>query len=272
MLTRSLQLLFLTLSLLLATPANATIISLYDGAGLPAAQPWLNYADNSVLSSGFVSQSSIAGGVRLLTDATVKAGYSNYTPAQTLKNAAFPTLDRNNGFELSFRAALQGETHSNNNRAGFSVTLLSSDLYGIELGFWSSQIWAQTDTPLFQHAESANVSTTAAENYQLRVLGNQYSLLQSGTTVLSGSLRNYSAFSGPVNPYALNNFLFFGDNTSSASADLILGPVSLQTSLASVPEPDSLLFTTFAAALLCSSHMLHRKTRRSAAVSPDISA
>ena len=263
---RSLQALFLTLSLLLATQANATIISLYDGAGLPAAQPWLNYADNSALAPGSVSQSSITGGVRLQTDAAVKAGYSNYTPAQTLKNAAFPTLDRNTGFELSFHAALLNEGHSSNDRAGFSVLLLSSDLYGIELGFWSSQIWAQSDTPLFQHAESANTSTSSSQNYQLRVLGNQYTLLQSGSTVLSGSLRNYSAFSGPGSPYALNNFLFLGDNTSSASADLLLGPVSLQTNLSSVPEPACLLLTAIAAAF-CSGHILRRQTRRLAAVS-----
>ncbi len=264
---RSLQALFLTLSLLLATQANATIISLYDGAGLPAAQPWLNYADNSALAPGSVSQSSITGGVRLQTDAAVKAGYSNYTPAQTLKNAAFPILDRNTGFELSFRAALLNEGHSSNDRAGFSVILLSSDLYGIELGFWSSQIWAQADTPLFKHAESANTSTTSSQNYQLHVLGSQYTLLQSGNTVLSGSLRNYSAFSGPGGPYGLNNFLFLGDNTSSASADLLLGPVSLQTNLSSVPEPASLLFLAVAAAF-CSGRMLRRTTRRPAEIFP----
>ena len=187
--------------------------------------------------------------------------------ATTLKNAAFPILDRNTGFELSFRAALLNEGHSSNDRAGFSVILLSSDLYGIELGFWSSQIWAQADTPLFQHAESANTSTTSSQNYQLHVLGSQYTLLQSGNTVLSGSLRNYSAFSGPGGPYGLNNFLFLGDNTSSASADLLLGPVSLQTNLSSVPEPASLLFLAVAAAF-CSGRMLRRTTRRPAEIFP----
>lgn len=223
--------------LLLVTPTQATIISLYNGAGLPADQLWLNYADNAALSGGVASQSQVTGGVRLLTDATVKAGYSNYTPSQSLKNSAFPILNRHHGFELNFQAALTAESHSSNDRAGFSVTLLSDDLYGIELGFWSSRIWAQSDSPLFQQAEATNLSATGPHNYRLRVLNNSYTLFQSETAVLTGQLRNYSAFSGPVNPYSLNNFLFLGDNTSSASADLQLGPVSLQSSLLSVPEP-----------------------------------
>lgn len=223
--------------LLLVTPTQATIISLYNGAGLPADQLWLNYADNAALSGGVASQSPVTGGVRLLTDATVKAGYSNYTPFQSLKNSAFPVLNRHHGFELNFQAALTAESHSGNDRAGFSVTLLSDDLHGIELGFWSSRIWAQSDSPLFQQAEATNISTTGPHNYRLRVLNNSYTLFQSETAVLTGQLRNYSAFSGPVNPYSLNNFLFLGDNTSSASADLQLGPVSLQSSLLAVPEP-----------------------------------
>ena len=238
------------LHLLLVTPAQATIISLYNGAGLPADQLWLSYADNSAVSAGVASQSPVTGGVRLLTDATVKAGYSNYTPSQSLKNSAFPVLNRHHGFELNFQASLSAESHSGNDRAGFSVTLLSDDLYGIELGFWSSRIWAQSDSPLFQQAEATNVSTAAPHNYRLQVLNNSYTLFQSETAVLAGQLRNYSAFPGPVNPYSLSNFLFLGDNTSSASADLLLGPVSLQSSLLSVPEPTQplLLLLSFAAA------------------------
>jgi hypothetical protein len=239
--------------LLLVTPAQATIISLYNGAGLPADQLWLTYADNSALSGGVASQSPVTGGVRLLTDATVKAGYSNYTPFQSLKNSAFPVLNRHHGFELNFQAALTAENHSGNDRAGFSVTLLSDDLYGIELGFWSSRIWAQSDSPLFQQAEATNVSTAAPHNYRLQVLNNSYTLFQSETAVLAGQLRNYSAFPGPVNPYSLSNFLFLGDNTSSASADLQLGPVSLKPSLLSVPEPTPpfLLLISVAAAAVC---------------------
>ena len=38
-----------------------------------------------------------------------------------------------------------------------------SDLKAVEFGFWSNQIFLQSDTPLFTHtAESANFNTTAA--------------------------------------------------------------------------------------------------------------
>lgn len=251
------------LHLLLVTPAQATIISLYNGAGLPADQLWLSYADNAALSGGVASQSPVTGGVRLLTDATVKAGYSNYTPSQLLKNSAFPVLNRRHGFELNFQAALTAESHSGNDRAGFSVTLLSDDLYGIELGFWSSRIWAQSDSPLFQQAEATNLSTTGPHNYRLQVLNNSYTLFQSETAVLAGQLRNYSAFPGPVNPYSLSNFLFLGDNTSSASADLQLGPVSLQSSLLAVPEPTQSLLLLFSFAAAVSSRLRRKLPRPS---------
>jgi hypothetical protein len=45
--------------------------------------------------------------------------------------------------------------------------------------------------------------------------------------VLSGSLRDYTAFSGPVDPYETPNLIFIGDDTSSASARIRLSYVSV---------------------------------------------
>ena len=64
-----------------------------------------------------------------------------------------PGLDRAKGFALLFSAQLDAETHKNTNRAGFSVILLADDKQGIELGFWTDTIFAQSDAPLFTRAE-----------------------------------------------------------------------------------------------------------------------
>lgn len=222
---------------LLTSTAECGLVTLYSGTGLPANEAWLSYGNDALISGGSATQNSVAGGVELQTNLAVSAGYSNYLPTFSLKNAAFPSLSRTDGFALDFRLQVQSENHISNDRAGFSVILLDQDHTGIELGFWENEIWAQSDSPLFQHAESAAISTTAAHDYRLEILGSGYSLFQSGTQVLSGSLRNYEAFSGPVDPYELAQFLYLGDNTSSAEASILLGPVVLTTTLAAVPEP-----------------------------------
>lgn len=218
--------------------AVASVLPLYSGSGLPATQAWLDFASDAAISSGSAVQSPVTAGVQLATDAVVKAGYSNFLVSQQLKNAGFPSLNRSAGFELSFDLDVHSENHVlNANRAGFSVTLLSADLRGIELGFWTDRIQAQGDSPLFQFAEGVTTSTAGLQNYRLRVQDNGYRLFRGAAQVLTGSLRDYSAFSGPLNPYVLPNFLFLGDNTSSAAATVSLGPIVLQSDLSAVPEP-----------------------------------
>jgi hypothetical protein len=217
---------------------QADFVNLYNGTGLPGNQPWLSFASDGILSGGTATQSTVAGGARLQTDLAVSAGYSNYTPFSALKNGAFPVLNRNVGFELNFSLMISTESHSNNNRAGFSAILLGSDQQGIELGFWTNEIWAQSSSPLFQHAEGVAIDTTISRNYRIQILNNAYTLLEGSNSLLSGNLRDYSSFGAP---YSLPSFLFLGDNTSSGRADITLGAVSLQSDLSVVPEPSSIL-------------------------------
>ncbi|HAZ47375.1 MAG TPA: hypothetical protein DCZ55_23695 [Cyanobacteria bacterium UBA11371] len=196
---------------------------------------------------------------------TVSNGLTNLnTTANFNRSAGFFTavtpvtsLDRNAGFSLSFNAQVVSEsraTAANKNndgkddRAGFSVLLLGSDRKGIELGFFNNRIWAQDDgttqaspslepdTPptsnfrtLFTQAEGANFNTTALTSYDLTILGDTYTLFNGNNAILSGKVRDYTAFSGPIDPYETPNFIFFGDNTPSAQANINLGSVSLRT-------------------------------------------
>ncbi|MFO0808913.1 MAG: PEP-CTERM sorting domain-containing protein [Gemmataceae bacterium] len=226
------------LGLLTASPAVAQpLYTLYDPTAgtLPAAQPWLVYADNAILNGGVVSQSYMPGqGAHLTTDAVVAAGYSNYQPLpMVLKNAAFPVLDRTAGFRLNWTVQVQQESHTSVNRAGFSAILLANDRRGIELGFWTTEVWAQEAG--FTRAESAAWNTGQPTDYSLTILGNTYQLTANGTPLLTGPLRDYSSSGAPYN---LPNYLFLGDDTSSAAADVTLGRVTV---LSPVPEPSGLL-------------------------------
>lgn len=220
--------------MLSVSSSQAAVVNLYSGVGLPSDEAWLAYADDSAISGGSATQTVVSGGVRLVTDNTVMSGYSNYA-GFTHKNNAFPSLDRSQGFELAFTARINAESHLNNHRAGFSVILLGSDRRGVELGFWGDEIWAQRETPLFTHGEGVAVDTTVTRNYRLRIQGDDYSLLADANPLLNGQIKDYTAFGLP--PYTLSNFVFLGDDTSSASADVLLGPVILQSNLSSVPEP-----------------------------------
>lgn len=148
-------------------------------------------------------------------------------------NAPLPiTLDRTLGYDIFFDLKLNSESHTSNDRAGFSIIALGHDNQGIELGFWTDRIFAQ-NVGFGAHGEEQLFTTpTTMTRYHLNVSGSNYTLSAPGMTDLSGSLRNYSGFGFP---YDKPNFLFLGDDTTSAMADMQIGFVSV------VPEPGAII-------------------------------
>ncbi len=226
---------------------SATLLSgstaLFDGSlgSAPNAQGWLQFGTApSPLNIG-VSQTVVGNATRLVTTGAVPAGYSNYHGALTnLLNPTFPTLDRAAGFSLNFDVKINSESHSNNNnRAGFSVIVVTSDnTKAIELGFWANEIWAQNDgtapSGLFSKGEGVTYTTTTQTSYDLQIKGDTYTLLAGGTTILTGKLRNYTAFDHvgaglPYDPYERTNFVFLGDNTSEGQANVDIARIDLKT-------------------------------------------
>jgi hypothetical protein len=195
-------------------PASAQ--TLYDaGLGtLPESQAW-SYGVIAIISP-----------VKLLTNNSVLLD----TTAASSIHAGWtespgPDLNRTNGFSMVFNVQLNSEAHGSTSRAGFSVIVLGDDLRGVELGFWTNTIFAQSDSPIFTHAEDASVVTAGAfVNYALSILATNYVLSANGASILSGPLRNYSAFGYPYNQ---TNFIFFGDDTGSANASFNVRVIAL---------------------------------------------
>jgi len=159
--------------------------------------------------------------------------------------AAGVVLDRTKGYVVKFTVQLQTETHAGSDRAGFSVIALGNDTAsgkkaGIELGFWSNEIWAQHDGTsgplLFTHGEG-NTTVNPGSSllaYELEIVGSKYALYLGGssTPLLSGPLRDYTAFVPPMdfpNIYSIPNFIFLGDDTSQAKAITNIAQVSIDT-------------------------------------------
>ena len=173
------------------------------------------------------------------------AGYSNYNPLTLNLLPSFTTkLDASTGFSVAFTLQVNSE-FSNPNRAGFSLTVTSANQSAIELGFRTSEIFAQSSNFLVETSNSLH-NTTIAANYELKVVNGQYTLLAGGNPVgslVNQSLVNYSfnpALSTPplpFNPYTSPNLLFFGDNTDQGNANFTISNISVNA--LPVPKPDS---------------------------------
>ena len=168
--------------------------------------------------------------VTVLSTTSQLSEYAGYPVSQTV----MPTLNRTAGFQLTFDLRVISENHgSNNDRAGFSLILLSEDLYGIEMAFWQDEIWVQEGNgALFTHAEGVSYDTTAAlTTYKLTVISGTYQLAANDVFLFNGSLRQYTDWIPPFalpDPYEQPNQLFLGDDTSSAGAEVWLGDVTIQ--------------------------------------------
>jgi hypothetical protein len=164
---------------------------------------------------------------------TTSAGvdtYAGWTANETM-TPGFPVLERTEGFRLDFTLQIENESHNHNHRSGFNLILLSDDARGIELAFWENEIWVQSDSntgELFQHGEGIVFPTTAGLiNYQLTVTGDAYTLIADTRSILTGPVRDYSDFDGFPDPYQTPNFIFLGDDTTSAQARIRLRFVSI---------------------------------------------
>ena len=202
---------------LVTLPASGRAeIKLYDGtiAGAPEAQAWLTY--QALPPGTFYTTGSGKTNLDTTGNTNIKAGWHDFNATLTaFKNPTFPVLDRTAGFVVGLDVRVVSESHSSDDRAGFSLIALASDKNGIEIGFWQDKVWAQQVG--FTHAEEASFDTTAAiRHYELSVSGATYSLTVDGSPLLSGPLRNYSAAGAP---YDRLSFVFLGDDTTSALAE-----------------------------------------------------
>jgi hypothetical protein len=219
----------LTLGLIVSLSSSTFALDLYNGSlgTSPDAQGWLKFNTDGT------SVPLTAGGTTSFNTTatqTERGGFSNYNLIFPV-NGAFPSLNRTTGYTVSLDMKVLAESHQSTDRSGVGLIVLSSDLMGVELEFWSNEVWVQSGSD-FHHAEGAAFNTTAANTtYDVAIHGSTYDVFANGnaTPLLSGNLRSYSAFGLP---YTLPNFMFLGDDTTSASGAFEFSRLAL-----TVPEP-----------------------------------
>lgn len=222
------------LAYLLLAASSASAQVLYDGSlGTAPGAQGLTYA--SVPTGSFAST---AGGATTLDTNASNNIYAGF--------AAQPVMNRASGFVVRLDLRVLSAATANVSRAGFSLLVLASDARGVEIGFLNNEIYALDDNPLFVRDEVVAVDTTSAiHRYDLTVLDDEWSLARNGSVILSGPVRDYSAYAGIFDVYETPNLLFVGDNTTSARGASVFSHVSVRA----VPEPATLLLLPVAAML-----------------------
>jgi hypothetical protein len=233
-----------------ASPAGAQILYQAGAGQTPETSGWLTYADSNFSGNYFTASASST-----LLDTTaassVQAGWSNYSFTGVPVNGGFPALNRTDGFALNLTLRFDSATSTSTDRGGLSVILLGSDHKGIELDFTSTttpgefEVFAQEDgsggSTLFTRGESSLLTSPASlTDYSLSIAGDGYTFRSGASILLSGAVRDYSAFPNPpfpiADPYELSNYLFVGDNTTSASSAFAVSAIAV------VPEPVTMAF------------------------------
>ena len=171
----------------------------------------------------------------------VPSGLPNILPA----HPRVGVFDDADGFRFIIDARVNSEGHDNRDdnsdglldRAGFSILLVDNTLDAIEIAFFEDRIWAYEDgvaVPIDQFTQAEGVdrdTTSGITRYTIAVHSGGYTLSAWGAQILSGPLRDYTAYvppaSLPVDPYESQNMIFFGDDTGSADANVDIGFVDL---------------------------------------------
>ena len=212
-----------------AGAAQAVVVyngSLNGGTQRVSDQGWFSYQP----SGG--APSSATGGITTIDSSSsnsLKGGYFSHLGLGSLVfpiNGSWPTLNATSGYTIRIDARVASETHATPHRAGFNLISIASDRTGVELGFWTTEVWCQeggTTPNLFTHAEGAAFDTTRLTRYTFVAQAGSYALYAGGRQILTGAMRNYTAFDSsaaglPFDPYETRNLLFVGDDTSSAGA------------------------------------------------------
>ncbi|HUU58975.1 MAG TPA: PEP-CTERM sorting domain-containing protein [Phycisphaerae bacterium] len=244
---------------------SATV--LYDGSlgSKPGDQGWqylaLDFSDNLVEAN----QTWASNKTTLDTTGQI-TNYAGYGSHDLPGNSNLPSysLNRTDGFRLTFDLRIVSEAHDNddrnsdgvNDRAGFSVVAIAGDLKGIEIGFWEGEVWAYDYQNVggnmeFVHDEGEAFDPTAGViRYELEVAAGAttYTLSADGNSILTGNLRNYS---GQGIPYNRADYLAFSDNTSKAKSKTELARIEV------IPEPGAMVLLG-----MVGTAMLSRRRRR----------
>lgn len=211
-----------------AGTASSKTLVLYDAAsGTVPGEALMDFTD---FPPGAALQSYSEGAVVLDTTLSGRETYAGWVSGQAI-TAEFPSLDAASGVQLEFTLQVESEIHGRNNRAGFNVILLDQGARGVEMAFWEDEIWVQNDDQtggLFTRGEGAVFATTSGPvRYQITLLEDTYALTANAAPILTGPIRDYSSFDGFPDPYETPDFLFMGDDTTSAQARIRLGFVSV---------------------------------------------
>lgn len=215
------------LTLLMGT-LSANAVPLYQGLKTPNQTP--NQQGWRYLKTPFpTAPSATATSNGVVLDSGNSSNYAGYFIQPPFN------LDRTRGYAISFNIKINSESHSRDERAGFSVIVVSNQIsgetqpYALELGFWENRIFAlNADASRGENISFNNKDTV--RHFVLHIKDGRYQLFErlANGPIMQGSLRQYTAYTPPrgfPNPYTTPNLVFMGDDTTSATANVTISNV-----------------------------------------------
>lgn len=217
------------IALSIASLASATVLYQGNGSSTPVDQGYFLYI------SGASTTNTTSGGVTTLNSTADNADQPGW--GKNIFNGSFPTMDRTgNGYVVSLDMTVLAQNTTSNDRAGISLIALSSDHMGVEIAFFTNEVWAYNFSApsTFTHGEGHALNTTAATTYDLAIHGSTYELFAGGNSILTGALRDYSPHGAP---YTINNFIWLGDDTTESGGSFQFTRLEVNNA---TPEPASI--------------------------------
>ncbi len=215
-------------------------VVLYDGEqrSLPEKQGWIYHLTPPLRNQARQLVNTADRAVNLNTSRNIadRAGYFIRFPQRDTHPQAPETFDRQHCYRVGFALKLLSEHHTAAHQAGFSLIALSHDLAGIELGFRTDEIFAQS-ADLARAEENRELPfriNTEYTDFALEIKEDAYTLSANGQEILAGPLRDYS---NAGEPYTIPNLLFIGDNSETAAASANLRSLWIDTKLSDTPPP-----------------------------------
>ncbi|MEM9084120.1 MAG: hypothetical protein AAGB34_11035 [Planctomycetota bacterium] len=223
------------MAMLAGTSVSQTV--LYDGAidASVGDRGWLPLGDPFFGHAG--SLTPITGGTRFDSSTNISDKFGLFSTIPSIGGGMETLdLDADTGFRLTFDLAIVSESHNRDERGGFSVIVVTNDTSrALEIAFQEDRLFAYESGSTFPVGDVVARDTSVRTEYALDVLGSSYTLSADSEIILVGDLRDYRDFSGSPDPYEEPGFLFFGDDTSSASSTADIFSITL----GSIPAPTS---------------------------------
>lgn len=161
-----------------------------------------------------------------------------------LKRQAVPQ----EGVDLVVVFDLAKESHTSENRAGFTIALTTAEGKSVVVNVWESKVWLVGHEPMTKRADAADLKGSGRHEIKLEKAAGEAAVSVDGQLVGRVPLRDFSTIAGVPSGYLEKGSLFIGDASTAAGCQATLQSVTWRTRGIDVEAVRAVLSTLLAVA------------------------